>query len=391
LTATLLALLSCASISLGAAAGAQAAVIGGHGVAPWPYHTLQLGVLSPAGQAAAETAQAPIGFRYAYLSGGANTADGWSTWANGHGSYVSEYIAESEAADVVPVFSYYQLRQSQPGAGNGEESAGDLENLANRSTMRAWYEDLKLFFAQAASATGPVVLQVEPDLWGYIEAASKHNDASSVHVAVASSGMPDLKGMPNTATGLAQAILVLRNNYAPKVIVAYHDSSWGTGLNIQSSHPTRAQVQGMAERSVAFYRSLDARFNALFTETSNADAGYAQEDEGAGTTQWWAPIDFTHLGEYIRAVHHALRLPVVIWQIPVGTTFMKNTYQQFEDNKLQSLLDTGPVARTRLHHYANDGVAALLFGPAQSSDTQVSRVTLRFIARYYGLGPLRIG
>ena len=40
------------------------------------------------------------------------------------------------------------------------------------------------------------------------------------------------------AAGFAQAILVLRHNYAPHVIVGYHDSIWGTGKDIHDSHPT---------------------------------------------------------------------------------------------------------------------------------------------------------
>jgi hypothetical protein len=385
LTATLTALLSCGLL---AAASAGASGVGGHRVAPWPYRTLQLGVLSAPGQAAAQHGAGAIGFRYDYLSGGVNTGEGWSTWALGGGSYVSQYISESEAAGVVPVFSYYQLRQSAPGDANSDESSADLGNLRDRSTMLAYFNDLKRFFQKAANATGPVILQVEPDLWGYIEVASK-GDASKLSVAVASSGMPDLRGMPNTAAGLAQAILVLRNNYAPKVIVAYHDSSWGTGMNIQSSHPTDAEVKSMAAASVAFYRSLHARFDAIFTETSDRDAGYAQNVDGEGTTQWWSHVDFEHLGTYVSLVHRAIGLPVVIWQIPVGLRTMNNTSLHYADNKVESLLDRGASARSLLRSYARDGVAALLFGPGQSSDTQVGPQLLRDAAAYHRRGPFR--
>jgi hypothetical protein len=387
LTATLLTLLCCAVISSGAA---NAASHGSHGVARWPVGRLGLGVLSTPSTLAAQAAEAPIGYAYAYLSGGVNTPNGWSSWDTGDGSYAGQFISDAEAAKVIPVFSYYQLRQSNPGARNASEEVGDLENLHDRATMLAYFHDLKLFFQQAATATGPVILQVEPDLWGYLEDAS-HGHASTVKVDVSASGMPDLKGMPNTAAGLAQAMLVLRDNYAPKVIVAYHDSSWGTGLNVQSSHPTTAQITHMAAESVDFYRSLDARFDAVFTEMSNVTAGYAQAVESQSTTQWWRPIDFDHLGQYMALVHRAVGLPIVLWQIPVGTTTMSNTYQHYADNKLQHLLEAAPAARALLRSYAADGVAAILFGPSQSGDTQVTATTLASIARYYSLGTFRVG
>jgi hypothetical protein len=341
----------------------------GRAVAHWPYKTLALGIMSSPGAAAAQERQAPFGFRYQYLSGGVNTHASWQSWGT---AFVSTYISKSEAAHVVPVFSYYEIRQSTPGAADSDESDADLGNIKNRATMRAYYEDVKAFFQQAATATGPVVLQIEPDLWGYIEQAAVNQNASSIPAAVASSGMPGLQRIPNTAAGLAQAILVLRNTYAPHVIVAYPDSSWGTELNIQLSHPSDAQVKEMAVESVAFYRSLHAHFNAMFAETSDRDAGYAQNVDGDGTTWWWDATDFAHLGAYLGDVHKQLKLPITIWQIPPGNTEMRvlnNTSYHYQDNKVQSLLGADKAATALLHSYARDGVAALLFGSGQANDT----------------------
>jgi hypothetical protein len=337
----------------------------------WPFRRLQLGITSPPGAAAGERRAAPLALRYAYLSGGVNTGNGWRTWANGNGDYVSEYIAEAERAHMIPVFSYYQLLQSQPGDTNSNESSGDLQNLGNVSTMRSYYGDLTAFFKEAASAKDPVILQVEPDLWGYIEQASGGN-AEKVPAAVASTKVAGLKGLPNNASGFARAILTLRDRYAPHVIVAYHDSIWGTGFAIQESHPSNSQVTWMAKQSVSFYKSLHAKFNAIFTETSNSDAGYAQVVEGAGRSQWWAPVDFEHLREYIGDMHKALKLPTVIWQIPVGNSVMRvmnNTPYHYQDNTVQSLLGTNKQARALINGYAAAGVSALLFGSPQPTDT----------------------
>ncbi|MGZ6142858.1 MAG: hypothetical protein ACXWLM_05945, partial [Myxococcales bacterium] len=48
--------------------------------------------------------------------------------------------------------------QSNPSSG-ADEKARDLSNLANPSTMAAYYADLRLFFARATGSS-PVVLHV---------------------------------------------------------------------------------------------------------------------------------------------------------------------------------------------------------------------------------------
>ena len=81
---------------------------------PWPYRHLELGLASSPGGAAGLAAIAPFGFRYQYLAGGVNTGQDWPHW-NPDGSFVTRYIAESEAHRIVPVFSYYEIRQSLAG------------------------------------------------------------------------------------------------------------------------------------------------------------------------------------------------------------------------------------------------------------------------------------
>jgi hypothetical protein len=340
------------------------------GALSWPAGTLELGMLSPPGQAATESASVPFGFRYQYLAGGVNTSDNWENYGNGNGTYVSQYVQESESVQAIPVFSYYEIRQSLPGANDSNEQTADLTNLDDTATMTAYYRNLIEFFQQAAIYATPVVLQMEPDLWGYIEQESP--DPSDIPAAVADTHISTLRGLPNTAQGFSRAIIRLRNEYAPQVRVAYSDSIWGTGKAIQQSHPSTAEVTVMAAESLAFYRALDTKFDAFFTEMSDRDAGYAQNVDGDGVSQWWNATDFAHLGQYIAEVHAKLLLPVAIWQIPVGNTFyrvMDNRPYHYQDNKVQSLLGSNAVARKLLRSYRAAGVDLLLFGSGQSTDT----------------------
>ena len=143
------------------------------------------------------------------------------------------------------VFPYYMLLQSHPATG-GTEQAKDISNLANPATMAAWYADLRLFFQRAAGSQ-PVILHVEPDLWGYIEqATATDDDATEVPASVASSGDAALAGLPNTAAGFAKAIVRLRDQLAPNVLLAYHLSVWGTSWDIAYSNSPDAQVDALA-------------------------------------------------------------------------------------------------------------------------------------------------
>src|SRR3954452_7000643 len=114
--------------------------------------------------------------RYQYLAGGANTGNGWSTWNPG-GSFVSRYIAESRAARVTPVFTYYQLLQSR-GPATGGEGGVDMAHLRDATLMRAYWAALSLVLRRAHGRTR-VILHVEPDLWGYLEQHGERGQARS--------------------------------------------------------------------------------------------------------------------------------------------------------------------------------------------------------------------
>jgi hypothetical protein len=356
-------------------AGAADAALGGAApVAKWPFHKLQLGLSDQPGGAAALAAVAPMRLRYQYLAGGVNTGSGWQTW-NANGSFVSRYIGESRTQHLVSVFSYYQIRQSLPGASNGDEPAADLGNLADAATMRAYFLDLETFYKRAASAGGTVVLHLEPDLFGYIEQKAGRAGASSVPAAVASTGLAELHGFPDNAAGFAQAVLSLRDRLAPNVLVGYPISIWGTGVDIHLNHPSPARVDSMAAESVSFYRSLHADFDLTFSEIADRDAGYAQAVNGESDA-WWHAVDFSRDLRFLTDYHRAIAKPILIWQIPLGNTaspLMNNTPFHYRDNRVAWFLGAG--SRAHLRAFARAGVVALLFGGGQAQDTDTGEAS----------------
>src|SRR2546423_1398531 len=331
----------------------------------WPSRSLEIGMTDGPNDAAAMRASAPFAFRYQYLAGGVNTGQSWSTWDSG-ARFPTYYIQDSARSGIVPVFSYYQIRPSSPGASSGE-SDGDLANLRNAATMNAYYADLKLFFQRAGAESSVVVLHVEPDLWGYIQ-QRYGDDAAAAPAVVGASGMAELAGLPDNAAGFAQAVVKLRDTYAPNVLLAYHLSLWGTKVDPLYSKPADAQLDALAARSAAFFNSLHAGFDLSFAEYSDRDAAVATVQSGRDA--WWYPADFARNVRYLAKFSALTQKRIVVWQIPLGNTKMRavnNTRNHWQDNKVEWLLDD--PGRANLSAYARAGVIAFLFGADGGSST----------------------
>jgi hypothetical protein len=345
----------CVLLAHTAAAQAQAPLPAG-----WPAQ-VELGMADSPGGAAAMRGAAAFRFRYQYLAGGVNTGSGWATW-NTNGDFPTFYIQDSVAHGVIPVFTYYMLLQSQPGG--GDESNADFTNLNNTATMTAYYHDLTLFFQKAGAFTGQrVVLHVEPDFWGYMQQRSTMDNAATVPAKVSETGIAALQGLPSNVAGFAQAIVKLRDAYAPNVTLAYHLSVWGTNVDISISDPPDGTVDALAGRAASFYASLNANFDLSFAEFSDRDAAFKQAIYGDGGISWWNAEDFRRNARFLKGFSNASHKRLVMWQIPYGNTRMRaqnNSWDHYQDNRVEWLLDE--AARTHLVAYRDAGVVAFLFG-----------------------------
>ena len=335
--------------------------------AGWPAR-LELGMGDGPGGAAALRATAPFAFRYQYLAGGVNTGTGWATW-NTNGDFARYYIEDSVANSMIPVFTYYMMFQSLPGGGSEPDAV--YTNLNHTATMTAYYNDLKLFFQKSAAfPSRQIVLHVEPDLWGFMQHRATGDDARTVPAKVSETGISELAGLPSTVSGFARAIVRLRDAYAPNVVLGYHVSVWGTGVDIGLQDPPDATVDALATRAAAFYTSLGASFDIAFAEFSDRDAGFKQHVYGDGGNSWFTADDFRRSARFLSGFSTATSRRIVMWQIPVGNTRMRavnNTWGHYQDNRPEWLLDE--AARTHLAAYRDAGVVAFLFGGGASGTT----------------------
>ncbi len=338
--------------------------------AKWPSSHLEVGLMDDPGGAAALHASGAYKFRYAYLCGGVNTGHGWSTWNTG-AKYADYYVDETVAQGMTPVFIYYQLLQSSPAG--GAENQADLNNLKNTSTMKSYWADVRLLFQHLGAYSQTIVVDIEPDLWGYIQQASSGDSGATVPAAVASSGDPDVAGLANNADGFAQAFIKLRDKYAPNVLLGYELSMWGTLTDPIAQHIPLSDIDPLAARSTAFQRSLGAKFDLVFTDPADRDADFDKIINGDGGNSWWGTADYANFDRYVGDFVNGVGLRMVLWQIPLGNTKMRamnDTWGHYQDNHVETWFGTAPS--TQLAAAVDAGVIAMLFGGGASGTTSAT-------------------
>jgi hypothetical protein len=265
----------------------------------------------------------------------------------------------------VPVLTYYMLLQSSPTG--GDEAQTDLAHLRDAALMKTYWDDVRLLLRRVAG-TKPVVVHVEPDLWGYLEQA----------------------GETALARAFAQQWVRLRDDLARNVLLAYHMSGWGTGHDIAYEDPPDAAVRAYAAESAAFYRALGARFDVSFEDFSDRDAGFYDKVRGNPNT-WFEPADFHRHLLYGATFVRLAGVRLAAWQIPLGNTFLNDTWGRYRDNRVQWLLGTG--GRAHLRAYVNAGYVGFLFGGGADGTTSAGSDGGYFrshVRAYYERGAMRL-
>ena len=257
--------------------------------------------------------------------------------------------ASRRTPGLLPVFSYYQLLQSAPSGGGGED-VEDRAKLADAATMRDYYADFRVLMQRAAGArpgdrprrAGPLGV---PPARGDGRRRGDRAGCRSRRPAT-----PTSRGCPDTAAGFAQALVRLRDRYAPNVLARVpHVLVGDAGPTSRSTtRPTRRWTR-WPRGSSAFYRSLGARFDLTFADQADRDAG--------STGVWWDAADYERGARLLGGFAEATGQRIALWQLPLGNSTLPAGDR---DNHVEWFLDD--PSRAHLQRYADAGVIALLFG-----------------------------
>jgi hypothetical protein len=327
-------------------------------------------------------------YRYQYLAGGVNTGTGWETW-NAQGTFASNYAVESAQHGYVPVFPYYELLQSSGSCGGCNENQKDITNLNTAALMNAYYQNVALLMKRLGPGTydgvagfgKTTLIDLEPDFTGgyAMQAVNNNsvcfgfctgqgNDPSFLKAAVSSSGNLDVAAYPNTYAGFTQAIAHLRDLYAPNVLLAYHVSSWATGIDIGSDTSSSTNAAALGQQVGTFMSKFGAH-DLLFNDPLDRDAG--QYKALFGQNRWWDRnnVSFPNFTRWEQYLHGAIvadaNRPMLLWQVPLGNQYFdteNNTNGHFQDNRAEYIFG-------HVQELIGVGVVGALFGAGNSGNT----------------------
>jgi len=264
-------------------------------------------------------------FLYVYiLAGGMENPADFRDW------YILPFIDTARSMDAVPVLTFYQLLDLGQDAGySGSEPDVVADALADSRVMQTYFEHFIWLLELSDEAGPPVIIHVEPDSWGFMMWAmgvEGNDDPTTVPVQVGGSGHPDVAGFPDHAGGLGQALVALRDQYAPAVRLGWHASNFRVG--------TRPEV-------VTRFFSHMGDWDVLIGEHPHLEA-----DEAT----WWDPWDAAAVDlnlTWAETLTASAGLPLILWQVPLGTM----DYHLLPD----------PQDQTMLLRFAEAGIAAVLF------------------------------
>jgi hypothetical protein len=297
-----------------------------------------------------------------------------NNWGYGQrdGAWGMAYFKECAASGYLPAVQYYQL-VGEPGGGEAQT----LAKIQNGGTMKGYFEDFKILLQRAKEFKKPVLVLLEADALGFIEQQSGH--APNTFAAVKATGLPELASLPDSVSGWGLAFLQLRKSVgASNVILGMHVSGWASGKDIGYASvtdpltPEVDRVYNFLAPAGLAANVTGQTYDVLVGDPLDRDSDFYKVIQGQN--RWWDASDgasinsmsFNRYAEWLRQFNRKSGKRWVLWQIPVGNSNHKNTWNNggvsegFKDNRPEYFFGAGNTAHAK--KFADTGVIALLFG-----------------------------
>lgn len=272
--------------------------------------------------------------------------EGRDTWFFKYGGLRAKFEG-CRTAKVMCWNTWYGLAEAPPARYKPDPAKATPVNARTQTTMIAYWSLVKRFLQMAKEFEDvDCVLQIEPDEWGHLLLACGFDQDKEGTILVGGSGLPELKGIPDTVRGFARAFRLLRDAYAPHVLLAANPSAWDR----------EGSMSG--EKWGGYFNAMEVNrrngWDLFITQLHDWDRG--QDRNGANAK--WPPYTeadtVTYHGSvdrwcaWIRAIHEATGMWAVAWQLPQGNW----TYAACDgsaghgmDNVTELLLEDHPANR----------------------------------------------
>ncbi len=328
---------------------------------------LSVGLFNNNGETWMKSSGVKWDYKYAYLT------YQWSTnWGFGprDGAFAQAFFQSADADGYMPAISYYEMNDIPP------SNTGFYQKVQLPAAMAEYFADFKLLMQQAKTFGKPVLVMVEPDGYAYLQESAVLPTSPA---AIASTGLPELASLPNTAAGWGLAFLQIRKSVgASNVVLGIHISGWATGLDIEYTSVTEP-LQPAVDNVYAFLGPLGLTpnvtgdtYDVLVGDPLDRDSNYYKLVQGQN--RWWDPSDsapitsssFNRYAEWMRLWNVKSSKRWVLWQVPIGNSLSKDICYNgsigsgYKDNRTEYFFGDGGTAH--LQKFVANGMISLLFG-----------------------------
>ncbi|CUP81333.1 cellulose binding domain-containing protein [Clostridium baratii] len=291
--------------------------------------------------------------RYIYINGGPFT--GWRSWTSEDGARAKTYITESLKMGMIPFFVYYNIPD------NEESYDTDLKHINDKEYMEAYFKDLKFLLDICIEYGGDETIGMvfEPDFLGYMmqQSGKKPTEISAVVDAAYSSGILEKGKDPefeNNVKGLVEAINYTVNKYYKEAYFGWQFNIWSYSSheipNQGLLHKTeligwdagREFIKQVAKETADYYYSAGiTSYGADFISIDKYGLDGAFEtgaaDDPEKSKWFWNADIWNNYLLYTETLHNETKLPVVLWQIPVGHINGSESISPYDGEKFNEL------------------------------------------------------
>jgi hypothetical protein len=274
----------------------------------------------------------------------------------------AKQVRDIEATGATPYLSTYMLRTT--GHLNDDQSGnGVLRILRSTRLMAPYWESTIELLKELGSVGKPLFLVVDLSVPANVQSIGG-DDPRAIPAAVDSSGVKELRGLPNSFAGWAQAWVALRDSLAPQVKLGWSVDAYGVGDYLIPNRPADPTLAQYRQALKNFYGRLGAEFDFIDYTVAYGDGAKLGPEYVA------QPGDIRILQHWVADMVAATGLRVVLDSIPAGNTLMRavnNTDYHWQDRYAQLVLGEDAQSRARLAGLRDAGVIGLLFGPGYSA------------------------
>jgi serine/threonine protein kinase len=336
----------------------------------WPAH-MALGYHDPvAGPTGVALRTGPGGIATTvYGEGDAAAGKDWSHDHTSPSPY--QFAADAQRHGLLPYLDYYVLRTL--GRNGSRSNANDAQTirriLNNRTLMRVYWDNVRLFLKQLGATHRPVTVSIDPGMWALIEAQLSQSSESpaDVPVIVAAAGLPELTALSDTFSSFAAAWNALRDRYAPDVLLGVPFDFYGAaaGTDLRRSVPSTSALSSLAKSQADYF--LTTAVNQV--DFVSFEVNWSEEGHNTTPQQNYSPSEKAALLAWLRQFQASSHIPVVLESVPLGNTVMRTIDDKpyhWHDTWVQWLIGDPPF--THLRDLRAAGVIGIVFGVAAGAD-----------------------